>query len=115
MNLFMNTLHLDIQIIHPHWIVFNVAGGIKQHTEESRNKLKFRGNQLKSMAGNTENENGNMIRLVDQPHETVLKSVTLEDKSVSRSKVFLTYRRELLDKPDYLIAQRPFRLWINWS
>jgi site-specific DNA recombinase len=66
--------------------------------EESREKLKFWEKQLQRMVWNIENEDGSMIRLVDQSHEAVLKLVNLEDKSISHREGFPTSRRELLDK-----------------
>ncbi|MFC1968324.1 hypothetical protein ACFLVX_02900 [Chloroflexota bacterium] len=49
------------------------------------------------MAWNTENEDDNMIRLVDQPHRTVLTLVGIEDKDVSNTLQCPTTKRELLD------------------
>jgi hypothetical protein len=70
----------------------------RKELEESQGKLKFWENQLKSMARNTENEDGSVVRLVDQPHEAVLRLVNLEDKSISQREGFPASRRELLDK-----------------
>jgi hypothetical protein len=66
--------------------------------EESRASLKFWEDQLKSMAWNTENEDGSMVRLVDHPHEEVLKLISLENREITKSMGFPASRRELLDK-----------------
>lgn len=53
--------------------------------------------QLNSMAWNTENEDGSMVRLVDEPHKIALKIVSFEDKDVTKIMHFPATRRELLD------------------
>lgn len=66
--------------------------------ESTRGMLRFWKCQLQSMAWNTENEDGSMIRLVDEPHKTVLQIAEFEDQDVSRVMGFPATKREILDK-----------------
>jgi hypothetical protein len=50
------------------------------------------------MVWNTENEDGSMVRLVNQPHLIALKVVGFEDKTISDTLGFPTSKRELFDK-----------------
>ncbi len=52
---------------------------------------------MESMAWNTETENGQMVRVVDRPHKTVLSLVGFEDKDISDVMHFPATKRELLD------------------
>ena len=54
--------------------------------------------QLHTMAWNTENEDGSMVKLIDKPHMTVLKIADFEDKDMGKLLQFPTTRRELLDR-----------------
>lgn len=65
--------------------------------ERTQGLLRFWEGQLKSMAWNTENENGAMVRTVDMPHKTVLRFAGFEDKDVTKAVKFPATRRELLD------------------
>ena len=47
-----------------------------EELESTRGVLRFWGKQLQSMAWNTENEDGSMIRLVDKPHKTAVVKIT---------------------------------------
>ena len=53
---------------------------------------------MESMAWNTEEEDGRMVRLVDTPHKTVLRLAGLESANLSESMQFPATRRELLQK-----------------
>jgi hypothetical protein len=60
--------------------------------------LRFWEEQLKSLGWNTEDENGKMERIVDQPHEAVLKLVNLERQGIDNKTGFPSSKRQLLDK-----------------
>jgi hypothetical protein len=66
--------------------------------ESTMGVLRFWEAQIKSMAWNTENEDGSMFRLVNQPHQVALKVVGFEDKELGKTLGFPTSKRELLDK-----------------
>ncbi|MBL7166243.1 MAG: recombinase family protein, partial [Dehalococcoidales bacterium] len=69
-----------------------------QELESTRGLLRFWQGQMESMAWNTEEEDGRMVRLVDTPHKTVLRLAGLESASLSESMQFPATRRELLQK-----------------
>jgi len=69
-----------------------------QELESIRGLLRFWQGQLESMAWNTEEEDGRMVRLVDTPHNTVMRLAGLESTSLSESMQFPATRRELLQK-----------------
>lgn len=69
-----------------------------EELEHTRNMLEFWQRQLQSMAWNTENEDGSMVRVVDKPHETALKIVGIEDNDLTKALFFPATKRELLDK-----------------
>ena len=50
------------------------------------------------MAWNTENEDGNMVKVVEKPHKTALQIADFEDRDISKLMGFPATRRELLDK-----------------
>ena len=66
--------------------------------EHTRSMLQFWQGQLQSMMWNTENEEGGMDRVVDKPHETVLKIMGIEDNDLTKALFFPARKRELLDK-----------------
>ncbi len=66
--------------------------------EHTRSMLQFWQGQLQSMIWNTEKEDGGMDRVVDKPHETVLKMVGIEDDSLTKALFFPARKRQLLDK-----------------
>jgi len=68
-----------------------------EELEHTRGILRFWESQTKSMAWNTETENGEMVRNVDKPHEIVLRLAGFEDKDVSKAVSFPATKRELLD------------------
>jgi hypothetical protein len=55
--------------------------------------IRFWENQLKSMAWNTENEDGSMVKVIDKPHDAVSKVVSFEDKFVTRITGFPVCKR----------------------
>jgi hypothetical protein len=68
-----------------------------EELERTQGLLSFWEGQLKWMAWNTENEDGTMVRTIDQPHKTVLGITGLEDKDITKAVNFPATRRELLD------------------
>ncbi len=68
-----------------------------QELESTQGVLRFWETQLRSMAWNTENEDGSMVSVVEKPHKTALKIVGFEDKDASNILHFPATRRELLD------------------
>jgi hypothetical protein len=81
--------------------------------ETTRGALHFWENQLQSMAWNTENEEGSMVRLVNQPHQVALKVVSFEDKELSKTLGFPASRRELLDKLQMKLVVFNDRIEVN--
>jgi site-specific DNA recombinase len=69
-----------------------------EELEHTRSMLQFWQRQIQSMAWNTENEDGSMVRVVDKPHETVLKIVGIEDDDVSKALFFPATKKKMLDK-----------------
>jgi len=69
-----------------------------QELESTRGLLRFWQGQLESMAWNTEEEDGRMVRLVDTPHKIVMRLAGLESAQLSESLQFPATRRELLQK-----------------
>jgi site-specific DNA recombinase len=69
-----------------------------EELESTKGVLRFWESQIKSMAWNTENEDGSMVRLVDKPHQVALKVVGFEDRRLGDALGFPASRRELLDK-----------------
>ena len=65
--------------------------------ERTQGLLRFWKDKVNSMAWNTENEDGSMVRLVDKPHRTVLALINAEDKGISDAVQFPAVKRELLD------------------
>jgi len=81
--------------------------------ESTRGVLRFWENQIKSMAWNTENEDGSMVRLVDRPHQVALKVVGFEDKKLSETLGFPASKRELLDKLQVKLVVFSDRIEVN--
>jgi len=69
-----------------------------EELEATRGMLCFWEGQAKSMAWNTENEDGSMVRVVDSPHKTALRVVGFEDRELSKIMGFSASKRELLDR-----------------
>jgi site-specific DNA recombinase len=72
--------------------------GELEDLETTLGLLHFWEDQLRAMAWNTENEDGSRVRLVDSPHQVVLKVVTSENTDLTNIMQFPASRRELLDK-----------------
>jgi len=66
-----------------------------EELQRTKSLLKFWQTQLKAMAWNTEDENGQRVRIVDSPHLNALRIVGLEDKTLNLD--FPATRRQLLD------------------
>jgi hypothetical protein len=81
--------------------------------ESTRGVLRFWEKQIKSMAWNTENEDGSMVRLVDQPHRVALKVIGFEDKTLSGTLGFPASKRELLDKLQVKLVVFSDRIEVN--
>jgi hypothetical protein len=75
-----------------------------EELETTLGLLHFWEGQLRAMAWNTENEDGTMARVVDGPHQAVLKVVGLEDTELSTLMQFPAGRRQLLDKLQVRLA-----------
>ncbi len=69
-----------------------------EELETTKGVLRFWKDQIETMAWNTENEDGSMVRLVDKPHQVALKVVGFEDRKLGDTLGFPTSKRELLDK-----------------
>ncbi|MGD1119800.1 MAG: recombinase family protein [Dehalococcoidales bacterium] len=81
--------------------------------ESTRGVLYFWEDQIKSMAWNTENEDGSMMRLVNGPHQIALKVVGFEDKTLSDTLGFPASKRELLDKLQVKLVVFSDRIEVN--
>ncbi|MFC1871491.1 recombinase family protein [Chloroflexota bacterium] len=68
-----------------------------EELECTQGLLRFWEGQLKSMAWNTENEDGTMVRNVDMPHKIVMGFAGFEDKDMTKAVNFPATKRELLD------------------
>jgi len=75
-----------------------------EELETTLGLLRFWEGELQSMAWNTENEDGTMYRLVDNPHKVALKVIGFEDKDLSTMMQFPASRRELLDRLQVRLA-----------
>jgi len=84
-----------------------------EELESTRGMLRFWESQLQSMAWNTENEDGSMVKVMDKPHKTALKIVGFEDKSISKAVYFPATRRELLDKLQVRVVVFPDRIEVK--
>lgn len=81
--------------------------------ESTRGILHFWEGQIKLMAWNTENEDGSMVRLVNQPHQVALKVVGFEDKELGKTLGFPTSKRGLLDKLQLKLVVFSDRIEVN--
>ena len=84
-----------------------------EELEHTRGILRFWESQAKSMAWNTETENGEMVRNVDKPHEIVLRIAGFEDKDVSKAVSFPATKRELLDMLQVRLVAYDDRVEVN--
>jgi len=81
--------------------------------EKTKEALYYWEKQIKSMVGNTENEDGTMFRQIDDPHEAALKVIGLEDKTPSHSLAFPGSMRELFNKLQLKLVVFSDRIEIN--
>ena len=81
--------------------------------ESTKGVLRFWEDQIKSMAWNTENEDGSMVRLVDKPHQVALRVVGFEDRKLSDTLGFPASKRELLDKLQVKLVVFNDRIEVN--
>jgi hypothetical protein len=81
--------------------------------ESTKGVLRFWEDQVKSMAWNTENEDGSMVRLVDKPHQVALRVVGFEDRNLSDTLGFPASKRELLDRLQVKLVVFNDRIEIN--
>ena len=84
-----------------------------EELEHTRGILRFWESQAKSMAWNTETENGEMVRNVDKPHEIVLRLAGFEDKDVSKAVSFPATKRELLEMLQVRLVAYDDRVEVN--
>jgi len=84
-----------------------------QELENTQGILRFWETQLQSMAWNTENEDGSMVRVVEKPHKTTLKIAGFEDKEASNILHFPATRRELLDMLQVRVVVFMDRIEVN--
>jgi len=84
-----------------------------EELESTKGMLRFWESQIKSMAWNTENEDGSMVRLVDKPHQVALRVVGFEDKAVSKTLGFAASKREMLDKLHVKLVVFSDRIEVN--
>jgi len=68
-----------------------------EELERTRSALQNLNKQLKKMAWNTENEDGSMIRVAEEPHKMVLTIINLEDSSTTSVLGIPANRRGFLD------------------
>lgn len=68
-----------------------------EELKRTQGLLRFWERDIEPMAWNTETEDGQMFRVVDQPHKTVLSLVGFEDNDISDVMHFPATKRELLD------------------
>ena len=66
-----------------------------EELQRTKGLLKFWQSQLKTMVWNTEDEDGQKVRIIDSPHLNILKVVGLENKDINMN--FPTTKRQLLD------------------
>jgi site-specific DNA recombinase len=81
--------------------------------ESTRGTLRFWESQIKSMVWNTENEDGSMVRVEDNPHKIALKVVGFEDRSLSNVLGFPASKREMLDKLQVKLTVMNDRIEVN--
>lgn len=84
-----------------------------EELEHTRGILRFWESQAKSMAWNTETEDGEMVRNVDKPHEMALKLAGFEDKDMSKAVSFPATKRELLDMLQVQLVAYEDRVEVN--
>jgi site-specific DNA recombinase len=68
-----------------------------EELEQTSAKLRFWQKRLDSMTWNTETDDGQKVRVVDEPHKVVLSAIGLDDKDLADTLHFPTTRRKVLD------------------
>jgi hypothetical protein len=84
-----------------------------EELESTRGMLKFWQSQLKSMAWNTENEDGSMVKVVEKPHKMALKIADLDDASLTKITGFPATKRDWLDKLQVRLTAFEDRMEVN--
>jgi len=84
-----------------------------EELEHTRGILLFWESQAKSMAWNTEIEDGEMVRNVDKPHEMALRLAGFEDKDMTKAVSFPATKRELLDMLQLRLVAYEDRVEVN--
>jgi site-specific DNA recombinase len=69
-----------------------------EELENTKGILHFWENLLRSMAWNTENEDGSMVRLIDKPHQVALRVIGFEDRAASNILSFPASKRDMFNK-----------------
>ena len=77
--------------------------------ETTQSMLRHWESQLNAMAWNTTNEDGSMVKLVEQPHKLMLNIIGLGDKELTNTLGFPATKRELLDKLQVKVIVFPDR------
>jgi hypothetical protein len=81
--------------------------------KNTKSVLRFWENLFKSMAWNTENEDGSTFRVVDQPHQVALKVIGFEDKQLSNTLAFPASKREMFNKLQMRLVVFSDRIEVN--
>ena len=81
--------------------------------ENTKGILRFWENLFKSMAWNTENEDGSMARLVDRPHQVALKVVGFDDRAISNILAFPATKRDMFNKLQMRLVVFNDRIEVN--
>ncbi len=77
--------------------------------ETTQSMLRHWESQLNAMAWNIENEDGSMVKLVEQPHKLMLNIIGLGDKELTNTLGFPATPREVLDKLQVKVIVFPDR------
>jgi len=81
--------------------------------ENTKGILRFWENLFKSMAWNTENEDGSMVRLVDRPHYVALKLIGFDDRAISNTLAFPATKRDTFNKLQMRLVVFNDRIEVN--
>jgi hypothetical protein len=84
-----------------------------EESESTKGVLHYWENLFKSMAWNTENEDGSMVRLVNEPHQVALKVVGFDDLTISQTLAFPASKRELYNKLQMRLVVLNDRIEVN--
>jgi len=84
-----------------------------QELEKVEGLLKFWESQINSIAWNLEEEDGQMMRTIDKPHQNTLRIVGFEDKDISKAVEFPATKRELLDMLQVRLLVFPDRVEVK--